>query len=56
MIVYPFLLFLTIHMLFVFDTSSQDRMFVSTDVYDNSNPIEGIGMIEGGKKNLDFNV
>ena len=52
--VYPFLFFLVFHMIFIYDLSSQDKIYLSSEIYNNTTPNEGIQLNMAGENMLDF--
>ena len=54
--VFPFLAFLVIHMIFVFDRTSQDRIYISKEIKNRSAPSEGSLMNISGDVKLDFKL
>lgn len=54
LLVYPFLMFLAFHMIFIYDKSSQDQIYQSSEINNNSRPNEGILLNQGGDIKLDF--
>lgn len=48
------MVFLAIHMMFIFDMSSQDIVFQSSNINPVSNPNEGIYLNQSGNALLDF--
>ena len=41
-------------MLFIYDKSSQDKIYLSSEIYNNTDPNEGIQLKNIDQKKLDF--
>ena len=56
LLIYPFLMFLTVHMIVFFDTSSQDQIYQSIEIYNNSHPNQGMNMNDSGLIKMNFKL
>ena len=53
-LIYPFLSFLVIYMIFLNDLSSHDKIYQSSQIFNNSMPNQGIQLNISGETKLDF--
>ena len=52
MLIYPFLILLTFHMIFIYDKSTQDIIYMASNINNNSLPNEGIYLNQSGHNQL----